>query len=172
MKKLTNGLFLLLASTIIVPAAVAQTSEGAPDNRIEKYERLTQPETGSMTPMEELNSNQEAMESESAAEEADTRAEQTLERYQSKTVTPDDYYRYDVRRTEAFNLVSSAYRGQFEEQGIDGYAVLVSNYNSGQLTAEDLIKAAIDAGELSPKAMEDDSYIRAVEFQLRSLRNG
>ena len=172
MKKLTGSLFLLLASAVIAPAAVAQMTEGAPDTRIEKYERLTQPNTGSMTPMEELNSNYEAIESESAAEEADTRAEETLERYQSKKVTPDDYYRYDVRRTEAFNLVSSAYRGQFEAQGIDGYAVMVSNYNSGQLTAEDLIEAAIEAGELSSKAMEDDSYIRAVEFQLRSLRNG
>jgi hypothetical protein len=171
MKKLASSVLLLLASTAIAPAVIAQTEEGAPDTRIEKYEDLTEPNTGSMTPKEELDSNYEAMESESAAEEADTRAEETLEQYQSQEATPDDYYRYDVRRTEAFNLVSSAYRGQFEEQGIGGYAVMVSNYNNGDLTAEDLIKAAIEAGELSPSAMDDESYVRAVEFQLQSLRN-
>ena len=87
------------------------------------------------------------------------------------TTSTSDGMMYDVRRTEAFNLVSSAYRGQFEAQGIDGYAVMISNYNSGQLTAEDLINAAIEAGELSPMAIEDDSYIEAVELQLESFRN-
>ena len=87
------------------------------------------------------------------------------------TTSTSDSTMYDVRRTEAFNLVSSAYRGQFEAQGIDGYAVMVSNYNSGQLTAEDLINAAVEAGELSPMAIEDESYVEAVELQLESLRN-
>ncbi len=77
----------------------------------------------------------------------------------------------DVRRTEAFNLVSSAYRGDFEKQGINGYQVLISNYEQGQLTAEDLIKAGIDSGEVSPSAMKDDSYIEAVDSQLMSLTN-
>lgn len=85
--------------------------------------------------------------------------------------TSDSMMMYDVRRTEAFNLVSSAYRGQFEAQGIDGYAVMVSNYNSGELTAEDLINAAIEAGELSPMAIEDESYVEAVELQLESFSN-
>lgn len=87
------------------------------------------------------------------------------------TTSTSDSMMYDVRRTEAFNLVSSAYRGQFEAQGINGYAVMISNYNSGELTAEDLINAAIEAGELSPMAIEDESYIEAVELQLESFRN-
>lgn len=85
------------------------------------------------------------------------------------TSTSDSMMMYDVRRTEAFNLVSSAYRGQFEAQGVDGYAVMISNYNSGQLTAEDLINAAVEAGELSPMAIQDDSYVEAVELQLATL---
>ena len=77
----------------------------------------------------------------------------------------------DVRRTEAFNLVSSAYRGDFEKQGIDGYQVLISDYETGKVTADDLIKAGIDSGDLSPKAAEDDSYVSAVDSQLMSLTN-
>lgn len=100
-----------------------------------------------------------------------------IEKYEELTETDgttsasDSTMMYDVRRTEAFNLVSSAYRGQFEQQGIGGYAVMVSNYNSGELTAEDLINAAIEAGELSPMAIEDESYVEAVELQLESLQN-
>lgn len=103
----------------------------------------------------------------------DTRIEkyEELTETDGTTSTSDSMMMYDVRRTEAFNLVSSAYRGQFEQQGIDGYAVMLSNYNSGQLTAEDLINAAIEAGELSPMAIEDESYVEAVELQLESLQN-
>ena len=76
---------------------------------------------------------------------------------------------YDVRRTEAFNLVSSAYRGDFEDQGISGYNVLMIEYEAGNLTAEDIIKAAIEAGDLSPAAMEDDGYVNSVDAQLSTL---
>lgn len=80
-----------------------------------------------------------------------------------------DMNAYDVRRTEAFNLVSSAYRGDLEEQGINSYAVFVEDYDSGEMTAEDLVNAAVEAGELSPSAMEDESYLNAVDLQLDSL---
>lgn len=96
-----------------------------------------------------------------------TRTEETLEAVNSNSSNVN----YDVRRTEAFNLVSSAYRGDFEEQGINGYAVLETNYESGELTAEDLINAAIETGELSPKAIEDESYVEAVDSQLNALTN-
>lgn len=103
----------------------------------------------------------------------DTRIEKydELTETDGTTSTSDSNMMYDVRRTEAFNLVSSAYRGQFESQGIPGYAVMISDYNSGQLTAEDIINAAVEAGELSPGAMDDESYVRAVELQLETLRN-
>ena len=81
----------------------------------------------------------------------------------------EDMSSYDVRRTEAFNLVSSAYRGDFEDRGIGGYNMLITEYEAGNLTGEDLVKAAIDAGELSPSAMEDDSYVSAVNNQLDAL---
>ncbi len=68
-------------------------------------------------------------------------------------------------------MVSSAYRGDFEEAGINSYATLISNYETGELTAEDLINAAIETGELSPGAMEDESYVEAVDNQLDALTN-
>lgn len=144
--------------------AIAEMPEETPDTRIEKYEELTESEAGSLSPEESMESATEAMESKEQAAEADTRAEQELQEYQADEIDSSDYSAYDVRKTEAFNLVSSAYRGQFEDQGIEGYAVMVSNYNSGELTAEDLINAAIEAGELSPSAMEDESYVNAVKL--------
>ena len=114
-----------------------------------------------MENMEDMN----PMESEDGDLELETRTEETLE----DAGGDFDYSSYDVRRTEAFNLVSSAYRGDFEDQGINSYAVLVTNYETGDLTAEDLVNAAVEAGELSPMALEDQSYIEAVDAQLGAL---
>ena len=130
---------LLFSAIFVVPQAIAQ-DEGENDTRIEKYEDLT--ETEGMPMSEPM--------SESATEMPDMSA-------------------YDVRRTEAFSLVSSGYRGDFEEQGINSYAVFVRDYNSGSMTAEDLVNAAIEAGELSASAMEDESYLNAVDLQLDTL---
>lgn len=153
MNKLAVGsLSLILLSAFGVPMAVAEARE------------------------ENFNTKNVIAQVEPAGSDMDTddletRSEQTLEEYQS-TGSGSTESMYDVRKTEAFNLVSSAYRGQYESQGIDGYAVMVSNVNTGELTADDLIQAAIDAGELSPKALEDEGYINAVELQLDTLKNG
>ena len=104
---------------------------------------------------------------EGSTDPADTR----IEKYEDLTQVEATGANYDVRRTEAFNLVSSAYRGQFEQQGVNSYAVMISDYETGELTAETLINAAIEAGELSPNAMQDESYIRAVDSQLEALSN-
>jgi hypothetical protein len=165
MNKLTISTLLVLFSAVfVVPNVIAQTEEPN-DTRIEKYEDLTEtdPDLTSQSEMESMEEMDPQQESEF---ELETRTEETLEEAQSSDF---DYSSYDVRRTEAFNLVSSAYRGDFEDQGIDGYAVLISNYESGQTTAEDLIQAAIDAGELSPMALEDDGYVEAVQLQLDGL---
>lgn len=154
---------LLLFTAVAAPQAIAQ-SEEPNDTRIEKYEDLT--ETEASPDGFETESDMEMMDEDSALEPA-TRTEEVYQ----EAATSDLDSPYDVRRTEAFNLVSSAYRGEFEDQGINSYAVLVSNYESGDLTAEDLIGAAIESGELSPMAMEDDSYIQAVDAQLKGLTN-
>ena len=166
-KKLTIGtLFLLFASIFTTPNAIAQTSEEPNDTRIEKYEDLTETEVDTSDSESEGNVDTAQSEDsmEDSVEEPATRTEEKLEEYNS-----EDRSGYDVKRTEAFNLVSSAYRGDFEEQGINSYATLISNYEAGELTAEDLISAAIESGELSPSAIEDDSYVQAVDSQLNAL---
>ena len=165
-KLIISTLSVLFSTVFIIPGAIAQMDE-PDDTRIEKYEDLTETDPNStsqtdmdMEGMEEMDPQQES------DFELETRTEETLEEAESSDI---DYSGYDVRRTEAFNLVSSAYRGDFEDQGINSYAVLVTDYEDGQLTAEDLIQAAIDAGELSPSALEDTSYVEAVDAQLDSL---
>lgn len=155
-----SGLLILLSAVVAVPAAIAQT-EDPNETRIEKYEDLTETEadTTSQADMEEME-----LEYEDGMSQPETRTEETLQEAQSS-----DYNSYDVRRTEAFNLVSSAYRGDFEDQGINGYATLITDYETGNLTAEDVINAAIESGELSPMALEDSSYVEAVDSQLMVL---
>ena len=167
MNKLTISTLSVLFSTLfIIPGAIAQMEEPN-DTRIEKYEDLTQTDPDMNSQSEEGMEGMEEMDPQQESDfETETRTEETLEEAQSSDI---DYSGYDVRRTEAFNLVSSAYRGDFEDQGINSYAVLVSNYESGELTAEDLVNAAVDAGELSPMALEDTSYIEAVDSQLNAL---
>ena len=170
MNKFAIGSLLILCSSLLgVPNAIAQMEgEESNDTRIEKYEDLTETEDG-MTSESEMNSDMNQMESESMTEPtSETRTEETMQEAQSSS-SSSDMSMYDIRRTEAFNLVSSAYRGDFEDQGINSYAVLISNYETGELTAEDLVQAAIDAGELSPSAMEDNSYVEAVDLQLNAL---
>ncbi len=199
MNKLTIGSLLLLFSTAFaIPKAIAQTPTEPDNTRVEKYEDLTQPESpadASQSEMDSMEMKQDqmkqgqmnqgegmGMEKPQGAEPPETRTQETLDEAQSGDMQPGNMQPSnmqsggmmmgsDVRRTEAFNLVSSAYRGDFEKQGIDGYQVLISDYETGKVTADDIIKAGIDSGELSPKAMEDDSYVSAVDSQLMSLTN-
>lgn len=41
-----------------------------------------------------------------------------------------------------FALVAGAYQGQFEDQGIPGFATFNSKVDQGKITAKDLVKAA------------------------------
>ena len=164
MNKFTvSSLLILLSAVVAVPAAIAQM-EDPNETRIEKYEDLTETEadTTSQTDMEGMEMEYE----DDGISQPETRTEETLQEVQSSDF---DYSSYDVRRTEAFNLVSSAYRGDFEDQGINGYATLITNYETGDVTAEDIVNAAIESGELSPMALEDSSYVEAVDSQLNVL---
>ena len=72
-------------------------------------------------------------------------------------------------RIEAFSLVNAAYQGRFKQWGIPAYAKLDQAYRGKQLTASDLIEAAIEANQLSPDALEDETYIKAVDTNLYGL---
>jgi hypothetical protein len=68
-----------------------------------------------------------------------------------------------------FALVSLAYQGQYRSQGIPGFASLISAYHFRTITAKDVVKAAIQANELTPDALTDRDYLSAVDLQLFSL---
>jgi len=70
-----------------------------------------------------------------------------------------------------FNLVFLAYQGFLESEDIPMAGGLVSQYRTGRISAEDLVQAAIAMNRLSPDAINDRRYIRAVDNQLGSLAN-
>lgn len=78
----------------------------------------------------------------------------------------------DIRMTEAFNLISFAYRGQFEDEGIAGYSELVNDYRTGNIDAEAIIRAGIEDGYLTESALEDEDYLEAVRTQLNAFTIG
>lgn len=70
-----------------------------------------------------------------------------------------------------FGLVSLAYQGEYQTQGISGFGSFRSATSSKTITAKDLVKAAIDANQLSPDTQSDLVSLNAVEQQLSSTRN-
>ncbi|MGJ3253932.1 MAG: hypothetical protein ACFE0J_22790 [Elainellaceae cyanobacterium] len=78
----------------------------------------------------------------------------------------------DVRMTEAFNLVSFAYRGQLEDEGISSYGQLVNDFRTGDISAEDVVRAGIEDGYLTENALEDEDYLNAVRTQLNAFTIG
>lgn len=77
--------------------------------------------------------------------------------------------KYTEKRMPAFALVSAAYRGRYENWDIPGYTTLETEYEAGNLTAQDLVDAGVEAGELSPEAAEDDEYVSFVDSELGAL---
>jgi hypothetical protein len=70
-----------------------------------------------------------------------------------------------------FALVSLAYQGEYRTQGIPGFGSLQSATSSKIITAKDLVKAAVDANQLTPDTQTDRSYLNAVELQLSITDN-
>ncbi|NJL56584.1 hypothetical protein HC928_16520 [bacterium] len=68
------------------------------------------------------------------------------------------------------NLVTLAERGAFDEQGISGYGIFLSANQSGRLTPEEIVQAAIAAEQLPASALEDEGYLHDVSLQLQVRR--
>ncbi|MEL6221988.1 MAG: hypothetical protein AAFR31_05025 [Cyanobacteria bacterium J06627_8] len=66
-------------------------------------------------------------------------------------------------------LAFLAYRGELSDQGIPGYNKLTMKYRLGQITTQDVVAAAIEAGYLTDKALDDRAYISAVTNQLEGV---
>jgi hypothetical protein len=56
-------------------------------------------------------------------------------------------------------------------QGIPGFGSFKTGIYSQTITAQDLVKAAIDANQLAPDTQTDRDYLNAVEQQLSITRN-
>ncbi|MBD2158897.1 hypothetical protein [Leptolyngbya sp. FACHB-16] len=69
----------------------------------------------------------------------------------------------------SFNVVNLAYQGRLTQGGIPGYASLEAGVDSGSITAEEVIHAAIASGYLSEATLQDSEFITAVEHQLQNL---
>lgn len=68
-----------------------------------------------------------------------------------------------------FNLVFLAYQGFFESEGIPKFNRLISSYQSGQVTAESLVRVAISMRRLPPETLNNRAYLNSVQQQLMSL---
>jgi len=68
-----------------------------------------------------------------------------------------------------FNLVSLAYQGGLKQQGIPSGGTLIFERQNKNITAEDLVKAAVKANKLPTEVLDDQSYISSVKSELTSL---
>lgn len=71
--------------------------------------------------------------------------------------------------TTPFNLLNLARNGYFQDQGIPGFEALENALNSGQITAEDIVQAAVQQDRLSPSHLNDETYIQSVTRLLSSV---
>ena len=68
-----------------------------------------------------------------------------------------------------FALVTGAYQGRFENQGIPSNAIFLNKIRTNKIDAEDLVKGAIAAGRLSENTLYDQSYLNSVETLIDNL---
>ncbi|MEH1921133.1 hypothetical protein [Nostoc sp.] len=75
----------------------------------------------------------------------------------------------NVSYIQPFNLVNLAYQGGFKQQGVPSGGILISEGRRGNITAQDLVKAAIKANKLPAQVLNNQDYISAVRLQLGVL---
>jgi len=68
-----------------------------------------------------------------------------------------------------FALVTGAYQGRFEDQGIPSNAIFLNKTRTNKIGAEDLVQGAIDAGRLSENTLSDQDYLNSVETLIDNL---
>jgi hypothetical protein len=68
-----------------------------------------------------------------------------------------------------FTLAYLAYQGYFKDQKIPSAGALLSAIASDQITAQNLIQAAVKGDRLPESKLQDQSYRHNLEDQLKSL---
>ncbi|MDZ8088020.1 MAG: hypothetical protein RMY16_21010 [Nostoc sp. DedQUE12b] len=75
----------------------------------------------------------------------------------------------DTKYLQPFNIAFLAYQGYLKEQGIPSGGTLLFKYQTGYLTAKDVVQAAIRANKLPAEVLNDRGYVNAVELQMTSF---
>lgn len=83
--------------------------------------------------------------------------------------TNPDINSANISHISPFNVAFLAYQGYLKEQGIPSAGGLIFEYQTGQLTAKDVVQAAIKANKLPAEVLGDQSYLSAVEADLISF---
>ena len=68
-----------------------------------------------------------------------------------------------------FELAHLAYFGYFYAQGLSSYTTLLNNYQTGDLTSQDVVRAGVFSDRLQARALIDDDYISRVGHRLDQL---
>lgn len=79
-------------------------------------------------------------------------------------------HRHPTEKMTPFDLVTSAYQGQYRSHSIPGFGSFLDGVRTGKITAKDLVKAAIECKTLPPQAISDRSYLGYVDLQLKAVR--
>jgi hypothetical protein len=74
-----------------------------------------------------------------------------------------------VTQVTPFNLAFLAYQGYLKDQGIPSNGALLNAIDSGAITAQDMIQAAIKANRLPEEASNNGSYRHHLQVQLQGL---
>ncbi|MBD1843416.1 hypothetical protein H6F89_08400 [Cyanobacteria bacterium FACHB-63] len=80
--------------------------------------------------------------------------------------------RAGTTQTTAFELSGLARNGYLANQGIPSAGLLSFDLRSGRVAAEDIVKAGIRANLVSPDTLNDQGYIRAIEYNLTDTPTG
>ncbi|MEH2182050.1 hypothetical protein [Nostoc sp.] len=75
----------------------------------------------------------------------------------------------DTKYLQPFNIAFLAYQGYLKDQCIPSGGTLLFKYQTGYLTAKHVVQAAIRANKLPAQVLNDQSYVNAVELQMRSF---
>ncbi|MEH2044710.1 hypothetical protein [Nostoc sp.] len=71
-----------------------------------------------------------------------------------------------VSYLKPFDAAFLAYQGNLKAQGIPSGSASVFQYQTGNLTALNVVKAAVNAKKLPAQALNDKDYLNTVESQL------
>lgn len=97
---------------------------------------------------------------------------------QTETINPESESKKAVsspsiiQQITPFQLVSLAYQGNLNTDGIPSYGALITAYQSGRITAKDIVQIAVNNNRLTQDVLSDRGYLNAVEDELHSLSKG